>query len=377
MKPYPPSFWETNRSLGTFDLVIIGAGMVGLWSAWHAHLKHPNLSILVLDQLPSGQSSASTRNAGFACYGSPSEILSDLQAESSTDVINRMAMRYAGLQEWLKVFDSSTLGWTEGPGYEVFDLRQKDKWVHTCDHLGVLNKMAQGAGISDLAYRIVSPPTSNMVGCIAIEHEAGFHPGRAHHALKTALNAKGIHFMHGVIVPQKSEWIQSSNTWILPTPLGQITAQHIIVATNAWTQQLFPGLDVQPGRGQVLLTAPIDQLPYEGTYHADEGYLYFRNLGTQLLLGGGRNAYQQEETTWSTDCSPHIQDYLEHYLHQVLLPGKNPKIVDRWAGTMAFSNHGNKQPIFIQERSLTIVARMSGMGLALSPELGKRAVDLL
>ena len=136
-------------------------------------------------------------------------------------------------------------------------------------------------------------------------------------------------------------------------------------------------MDVQPGRGQLLLTAPIAQLPYTGTYHADEGYLYFRNLGNQLLLGGGRNAYRQEEATWSTDCSTNIQDYLEKYLHQVLLPGKKPKILNRWAGTMAFSYQGIKQPIFIKEANLTIVARMSGMGLALSPELGKKAADLL
>lgn len=377
MNPYPPSHWETNRSIGTFDIVIIGSGMVGLWTAWYAHHKHPKLSILVLDQLPSGQTSASTRNAGFACYGSPSEVLSDLQEESSTEVIHRMAMRYAGLQKWLEVFDSNTLGWNKGAGFEVFDAKQIDTWVHTCDHLNDLNKMAQNAGISDLAYRIVSPPTAHFVGCIAIEQEAGFHPGRAHQALKTVLNAKGIHFMNGVCVPPKSEWIQSSNNWILPTALGQINAKHLVVATNAWTQQLFPELDVQPGRGQILLTAPIEQLPFAGTYHTDKGYLYFRNLGNQLLLGGGRNAYQLEEATWSTDCSKPIQDYLEDYLHQILLPGKNPKIIDRWAGTMAFSNQGSKQPIFIQEANLTIVARMSGMGLALSPELGKRAADLL
>ena len=196
MKPYPPSHWETNRSLGAFDLVIIGAGMVGLWSAWHASHRDPNLSILILDQLPSGQTSASTRNAGFACYGSPSEILSDLQTESSTEVIHRMGMRYAGIQKWLEAFDRNTLGWTEGPGFEVFDETQKDKWIHTCDHLDMLNKMAQDAGISDLAYCKVSPPTQNLVGCIAIEHEAGFHPGLAHQALKTALYARGIHFIN-------------------------------------------------------------------------------------------------------------------------------------------------------------------------------------
>ena len=52
-----------------------------------------------------------------------------------------------------------------------------------------------------------------------------------------------------------------------------------------------------PARGQVLVTSPIDGLPFKGTFHFDEGFYYFRNLGERVLLGGARNRAFEEETT--------------------------------------------------------------------------------
>src|ERR1700754_3460624 len=79
-----------------------------------------------------------------------------------------------------------------------------------------------------------------------------------------------------------------------PFPL---IAQQLLVATNAFALQLLPQLDITPARGQVLVTSPIDGLPFKGTFHFDEGYYYFRNLGDRVLLGGARNRAFEEEST--------------------------------------------------------------------------------
>jgi glycine/D-amino acid oxidase-like deaminating enzyme len=71
------SYWEQNAWFDEIDVLIIGSGIVGLNAALHLKTKSPRLKVLILERgmLPSG---ASTKNAGFACFGSPSELLDDL-----------------------------------------------------------------------------------------------------------------------------------------------------------------------------------------------------------------------------------------------------------------------------------------------------------
>ena len=70
------SFWELESYFKNIDIIIIGSGIVGLFAALHLKKTTPKLKIIVLERgvLPSG---ASTKNAGFACFGSASEILDD------------------------------------------------------------------------------------------------------------------------------------------------------------------------------------------------------------------------------------------------------------------------------------------------------------
>jgi gamma-glutamylputrescine oxidase len=54
---------------------------------------------------------------------------------------------------------------------------------------------------------------------------------------------------------------------------------------------------VKPGRGQVIITSEMEHLPFKGSFHFDEGYYYFRNVGKRVLFGGGRNLDFQTETS--------------------------------------------------------------------------------
>jgi len=79
------------------DLVVIGSGIVGLNAALKAKKLHPDWKILVLESgtLPSG---ASTKNAGFACFGSPSEVLMDIKTSSEQVVFETISARTEGLK---------------------------------------------------------------------------------------------------------------------------------------------------------------------------------------------------------------------------------------------------------------------------------------
>jgi gamma-glutamylputrescine oxidase len=70
------SIWEKESFYAPKDVIIVGSGLVGLWCAWHLKKNNPKISIAIIDRgiIPTG---ASTRNAGFACFGSVTELVED------------------------------------------------------------------------------------------------------------------------------------------------------------------------------------------------------------------------------------------------------------------------------------------------------------
>lgn len=99
----------------------------------------------------------------------------------------------------------------------------------------------------------------------------------------------------------------------------------------------------------------------KATFHFDEGYIYFRNLGDRILLSGARNQDFETENTGTLDLTEHIQNYLDNFLKKVILPEEDFKISHRWSGIMAMSS--DKSPIVKRFSARQIVAvQLSGMG---------------
>jgi gamma-glutamylputrescine oxidase len=92
------SIWQYTGFHADPHLTVVGGGLVGLFTALHYKRQHPGHRVLVLERgpFPSG---ASVKNAGFACFGSPSELLADLDREGEHAMLARVDERYQGLQE--------------------------------------------------------------------------------------------------------------------------------------------------------------------------------------------------------------------------------------------------------------------------------------
>jgi gamma-glutamylputrescine oxidase len=86
------SFWETQTFFSNINLVVVGSGIVGLSSAISYKIKHPKAKVVVLEMgvLPTG---ASTKNAGFACFGSVSELLADIKKTNEAIVLETVDLR--------------------------------------------------------------------------------------------------------------------------------------------------------------------------------------------------------------------------------------------------------------------------------------------
>jgi glycine/D-amino acid oxidase-like deaminating enzyme len=126
------SAWEQSTYYAPKDVVIIGCGFVGLWTAYELINKYPKMQITILERgvIPSG---ASTRNAGFSCFGSVSELMYDVQLMGEANMLETVKMRYDGLQKIQRTFDKKTIDYDQFGGYELFekngpyDIQQLDK----------------------------------------------------------------------------------------------------------------------------------------------------------------------------------------------------------------------------------------------------------
>jgi len=81
------SYWEQNIFISNIDFAVIGSGIVGLNAAITRKKKYPQEKVVVIERgsLPSG---ASTKNAGFACFGSISELVEDMELTKNMEDMN-------------------------------------------------------------------------------------------------------------------------------------------------------------------------------------------------------------------------------------------------------------------------------------------------
>ena len=144
------SFWEQNTWFEHVEFCIVGSGIVGLSAAIQLRRKHPKAKILVLERgvLPDG---ASTKNAGFACFGSLSEIASDLKTMSEDQVIQLIENRWKGLELLRKNLGDENIDFLNLGGFEIFrpnDTVQFDASLEILDSMNAaLSAVIPGAPI--------------------------------------------------------------------------------------------------------------------------------------------------------------------------------------------------------------------------------------
>jgi len=381
------SAWEQSTYFAPKDVVIIGCGFVGLWTALELINKYPKMQITILERglIPSG---ASTRNAGFSCFGSVSELIYDIALMGEANMLETVKMRYDGLQKIQRTFDKKVIDYDQFGGYELFekngpyDIQQLDK------DIAYLNKILAPVLKTPKKNGNYVPIYSNeskkikQLGFQAIEAlafsplEGQLNSAKLVLALQQAVQSKGVHILFNTEVKKfKSHKKGVTIHTNLEAPLE---TKQLLICTNGFAKQLMPGLDVVPARGQVFITEPIPNLKFKGTFHFDEGFYYFRNVGNRLLLGGARNKDFKNEKTYSLDTSPIIQKTLEEFMMKRILPkgSKKPKIELRWSGTMGMGKI--KKPIIEEvQPNIFCAVRMSGMGVAIAPIVAERVVKLM
>ena len=370
------SYWEHQSFFGPADVAIIGAGLVGLTAALYLKQRRPTWRVVVLERgtLPSG---ASTKNAGFACFGSVSELM---EQEKRGDLQAVVAARCEGLARLRELVGDAALDYQPVGGYELFRDEEAVLAAECRDKIDYFNHLLAPVVGHTRIFRDASAEAGRFgfggVGTLLKnEYEGSLDAGRMMRALLARTWAADVPVLTNCAV----EAVEASATGqrLRLANGATIEASQVLLATNAFATELLPELTVTPGRGQVLVTEPLPKVSLPGTFHYDHGYAYFRQLPDQrILLGGGRNLDFAAEATTEAGLTPPVQAYLENLLHTVVLPGQQPHIDFRWSGVMGFGPA--LAPIIDWVRPGVLAAvRCNGMGVALGAGTGWQAAQLL
>jgi len=268
------SYWEEKYYFEDNDLVVVGAGIVGLSTAIAAKSIRPDMKVLVLERsaLPSG---ASTKNAGFACFGSVTELLSDSNNMTYDEQLALIRMRWEGM---------------------------------------------------------------------------------------------GANILYGMEVTSVS-----SGEVVLHDRI--VKAKRIAVCTNGLSRSILPEIAVQAVRNQVYVTQPLANNPLQSCYHFDQGYVYFREIDSRILIGGARNLHADQETTDQFGQTDNLKIYLKQFVEE-RITGYPINFEYEWSGILGVGE--TKTPI-IEEvaNGLFVGVRLGGMGVAIGSGVGKALAEMI
>ena len=365
------SYWEQKTWLNNIDYAVVGSGIVGLSTALHLKIKQPNAKIIILEKglFPQG---ASTKNAGFACFGSLSEILKDLESHTESDVLELVGQRHKGLQLLRSTLGDDALSYQQLGGYELF-LEKDELLFDTCSqNMKHVNSLLKPVFKADVFSKVSNHFNFSRIQnqYIRNQFEGQIDTGKMMQALIKKVQELGVIILNNTKVER---YFEHSDKIEIKTTHFELSALKLIFTTNGFAKQLI-NEDVQPARAQALITKPLKNLQIKGTFHLDCGYYYFRNVDNRILLGGGRNLDIKGETTTKLAETEKIQQSLENILKYTILPKIDFKIEQRWSGIMGVGSQ--KKPIVKQlSNHVYCGVRMGGMGVAIGSLIGKEVSE--
>lgn len=368
------SYWERTSFLQNYDYTIVGAGIVGLFTAIEIKNRNANAKVLVLERssIPDG---ASTKNAGFACFGSISEIIEHRNKTTEQEFKNLLNKRVAGLKKMREELGDKNINYIASGGYEIFSPKDELIFQECNSSLKDINSALENI-FDDDVYELKDDDINkfgfkNVEHLIYTKYEAQIHSGK----MMQSLISKAYEYGVQIIFNTELLSFEKNDSIILKTNSFNINTNKLLITNNAFAKILFKNLDLKPGRGQIIVTSEVKNLKLKGNFHYDKGFYYFRNIDNRVLIGGGRNLDFKSEETFENGETELVQNELRRLLSEMILPDDKYSIEYSWSGIMAFGTEIT--PIVKEiEKNIFCAVRCNGMGVAMGSLLAEDLVKL-
>lgn len=352
-----------------------------MWCALKLAEDQPGKRITVVERsiIPTG---ASGKNAGFSCFGSPGELLADINEIGADKVFSLVEMRYKGMVDIRKYFSAEQIDYQSCGGFECFIDNTSD-WNACASGLEMLNENLRDITGIQHTFRIADKRLSQF-GFKGFDHlienstDGGLDPVRLIQSLINKIRSLGVQLFTGAELTSYEQ--KEGHVTVTLNSTGnnekeiKIQTSKLLLCTS--TSDLIKGAGVISNRGQLLITSPIERLTVNGCFHFDRGFYYFRYLDNRLLIGGGRNKAIEKEKTAEMVTTEFIQSTLEDFINTHLLEKHSYIVEQRWSGIMGMSE--NKWPLVDRLSEMVYCCiGLGGMGVSLAPALAENIVELM
>jgi len=359
------SWWEYEYLIRNVDYTVVGAGIVGLSTAISLKKAEPQSKVLILDKkrAPIG---ASTKNAGFACFGSVSEIFDDFTTYGEAICRKLIKMRWSGLSLMKSRIPKDKMKYNPTAGAEIFE-NEKD-YTYYREKLTWANSLVADIVKDDQCYY-------SQIGLFGNEIinglEGSLNPQMMMNELESIARKEGVMMMLGMEV----EGIDYSSK-VINTESGTMTYNKLIICTNGFSNSLLSNVDIRPARNQVLITKKIPGFELKHCYHMNKGFVYFRSYEERLLIGGGRDLDMEGETTEKLGTTELIMTYLNNIVQKHILQDQPYEIEHTWSGILGVGD--SKMPVVkFVDNDVLVAVRMGGMGVAVGSFIGEVASSMI
>ncbi len=373
------SFWldrSFKSDVKNFDVVIVGAGISGLSTAFWLEKEDPGLKIALVERgrLAYG---ASGRNAGFITCG-------------SVEHFNRLIAKH-GLEEATEIwkFSETNLKLLEehviqnNPEPLQFEKKGCFSLAAVEPEYNELKNVAEIMGKLKIPVQIYSGKevekavgTHDFVGGIKYLDDASVHPVRMLERMYSLL--KNTTLIDGTEVFGYEA--KGDGTRIVKTDAGLIETSMVVFALNGYSAQIHPYFadKIYPTRGQCLMFEKVPRF-MEGPCYANFYLDYFRQTPSgELLIGGFRQLEKATEIGYSDHTTDVIQNALHDFVRKHLPQFEGKKVSHRWSGIMGFSKDG--QPMvgsLPDDNQVFFIGGYTGHGIGLAFNTGKSLVDMI
>jgi gamma-glutamylputrescine oxidase len=353
----------------TADVAIIGGGFTGLQAAFN--LARLGASVVLIEGSRFGDG-ASGRNGGQLGTGQrawPAELEAELGFERSKALFDMAenAKRYL-------------LDFAEQHGIDIeympgqMNVAHKRGWEKDYRHDAEV--LAQRYGYPHVSF-MDREETQERLGSTRY-HYGVRDAGTGHiHPLKLLVGLARVAASAGAKIHEMtpaSGIRQAGGKTMIDTPKGTITADRVLIATNAYIGNLEPvtAAHVMPIRSFIGATVPLDKFPevLPGSEAvADSRFVvrYFRKTRDGRLLFGGREAY-------TSDSPRDISSHIRRQIAEIYPALGSIEMTHAWGGSVGITLP--RKP-FARDvlPGVTSLAGYSGHGVMLSNYSGKMYAD--
>tara|TARA_B100000674_G_scaffold55245_1_gene38385 strand:- start:636 stop:1925 length:1290 start_codon:yes stop_codon:yes gene_type:complete len=358
--------WSSNA-----DVLIVGAGYTGLSAA--LTLLDSGLKVIIIDKEIAGFG-ASSRNGGITSgkiKPSIRELKGKFGLDLSKQIVEEGNLARKDLYDFIKKekidcdlkINGMFVGATSKKGLE----NQKKETDFNFRSIGIENKIIEKKDVPDFI------ESNKYVGGIFDKRIGSIHPAKLVKSMIHLVQKKG-----GLIFDKttfkKSE--RNGKKFYIWTNKGLVKSNHLIIATNAYTDKNIPWLRKKliPVISEMISTCEIGNnrvnslMPKLTTFgEALNLFYYFRPSpdGKRILIGGRRVRYNNENPTKKLKSG-----LLE------IFPGLNDiEISNHWYGFVTFPV--DQLPKLVMHEGIIYAAGYCGSGTVWSRWFGKKAAEII